>query len=109
MGGDFRDLLKTQHKHMVTARSMVGLFKEHYSRRRSMALPHYTRNNTNEYHTGITDVVAMNTGRMGGVIRRNDARPSSQDFAYAELDVSTLYRNAGFLGTCPQQLHQRND
>ena len=98
MGGEFRELLKTQHKHMVTARSMVGLLKEYYSRRQSMALPHYTRNGAREYQAGITDVVAMNTGRMGRVIRRNDARPESQKFAYAELDVSTLYRNAGFLG-----------
>ena len=98
MAGEFRELLKTQHKHMVTARSMVGLFKEYYSRRRTMALPHYTLNNAKEYHTGITDIVAMNTGRMGRVIRRNNVQPRSPNFAYAELDVSTLYRNAGFLG-----------
>lgn len=97
MEGDFRDSLKQQHKHLVTARSFAGLFGEYLRRRHDMALPQFILNDVREFQTRTTDIVALNTRRMGRVIRLHAARPDSDEFTFATLDVSSLYRNRVFL------------
>jgi hypothetical protein len=106
MNGELRESLKRQHKHLVTARSIANLFAEYYKRRHDMALPHYLLNGSREIRTDRTDIVALNTRRMGRIIRLHAARPDSDKFAYAELNVESLLRNRRFLaraalGTMP--------
>lgn len=87
---------KLQHGGANIVSSLARLGLHYFRTRHTSDIPPFYREN-GQLHEGVTDVLAVNGPIMAKIIRSGQDKYKDPDFLLRDLDVSGLFKNAGFL------------
>ena len=90
-----RERMRRTPPHTKLVRSM-GQVATTYLRAHDTYLPPFTTNLSTEEQAGLTDVMIINSQRMGRVIRSSIDYPQTDFFGYHQADFSSICKNIPF-------------